>query len=426
MTKRALQAWRRRLSESLTLRRRLTLWTAGLLFALGFGLTALIGGLMAIRMPEAVSVYLEPTILPEDAGVQLLPLQLSPPASLLPPASPTPSWPDAVPPLTGAEDSLVVEQVREVAVREVRLVSLIGVGVFTLLGALGAHWIAQQGLRPVQRLSRLVQEVRADALGRRLSIDGPQDEVRELADAFDSTLERLERAFEQQGRFVADAAHELRTPLATLRTNLEVVRRDPDATLAEYRETVAVLERALERLEALVAGLLLLARGEGEIRVEPVDLEVVLVEVVQALEPLAQTHQVSLDLKIADEVVLQADASLLAQAVANLIENGIRYNYPGGLVTVTVRREEDGVVVSVEDTGTGISLEEQSRIFERFYRVDRSRARHRGGAGLGLSIARHIVQLHRGCIQVDSTAGEGSTFTVWLPCHASISSDMQG
>jgi len=115
-------------------------------------------------------------------------------------------------------------------------------------------------------------------------------------------------------------------------------------------------------------------------------------------------------------VMLQADAPLLARAVSNLIENGIRYNHPGGSVTVTVHREANGVAVSVEDTGVGIPPEEKSHVFERFYRVDRSRARNQGGAGLGLSIAAHIVQLHGGHIGVESTPGIGSTFTIWLPC----------
>lgn len=313
------------------------------------------------------------------------------------------------------EDSSALEQVQETAIREVRIISLIGVGAFAVLGAMGAYWMAQQALRPVQHLSHLVQEIRAETLDRRLALDGPPDEVKELADAFDRMLEHLDRSFEQQSRFVADAAHELRTPLALLRTNLEVVLSDPHATLVDYREMASALERALERLERLVNDLLLLARGEKDIRVEPVYLEVLISDVIQELELLAQSHQVSLRYDITDEVVLQADAPLLAQAISNLIRNGIYYNHPSGSVTVTVHREANGVAVSVEDTGIGIPPEEQSHIFERFYCVDRSCARRRDGSGLGLSIAVHIVQLHGGHIQVESTPGAGSTFTIWLP-----------
>lgn len=399
MTKRSWQVWRRRLDKFITLRRRLALWTAGLLVVLGLGLTLYLNTMTTIRVPQAISKVIT---------VELVPTPL-PPAESLPPADSPPS-PSTI------ESPSALEQVQEAAIREVRTISLIGVGAFAVLGALGAYWMAKQALRPVQHLSRLVREIRTETLDQRLALDGPPDEVQELADAFDQMLERLERSFEQQSRFVADAAHELRTPLASLRTNLEVVLSDPHAALADYRETASALEQALERLERLVEDLLLLARGGKDIRVEPVYLEVLISDVIQELRTLAQSHQVSLHYHIVDEVMLQADAPLLARAVSNLIENGIRYNHPGGSVTVTVHREANGVAVSVEDTGVGIPPEEKSHIFERFYRVDRSRARNQGGAGLGLSITAHIVQLHGGHIEVESTSGVGSTFTLCLPC----------
>ncbi|MCL7453407.1 MAG: ATP-binding protein [Anaerolineae bacterium] len=397
----ALRAWQHRLGRSLTLRWRLTLWTAGLLLVLGFGLTAVISVVTAIRLPQAVS---------DLVIVELVPTHVPAPGSL-----PTPKSAQATPPAGGIAASPVIQQVQEIAIHQVRLISLIAAGVFALVGAWGAYWIAQRALRPVYRLSELVQEIQVQTLDRRLALDAPSDEVKRLADAFDGLLARLERAFEQQSRFVADAAHELRTPLAAMRTNLEVIQQDPNAHLSDYRQMGATLERALDRLERLVDDLLLLAKGEEEICLEPVDAQVLLEEVVQELEPLAQAHQIALDLEITGAVELQADAPLLARAVKNLIENGIRYNHPGGTVTVMLHREANGVLVRVTDSGIGIPAKEQSHIFERFYRVDRSRARHRGGAGLGLSIAAHSVELHAGRIQVESTPGAGSTFTIWLP-----------
>ncbi len=401
-----LQIWRR-LTQSLTLSRRLMLWTAGLLIILGFGQALLISRLTDINVPQTIEgVMLSPT---QIASSEPLPDSLS---------QTTPSSPDAIEALPG-------QVIQEIVLRQVRSISLIMAGVFALIGVIGAYWIAQQALQPVKRLSRMVKEIRAETLDRRLALDGPSDEVKELADAFDNTLERLERAFEQQGRFVADAAHELRTPLATLRTNLEVIQQDPNATLSDYREMSATLNRTLDRLERLAEDLLLLARGEKELPKEQVNLEVLLTEVVQELKPLAQSNQVSLDLKIAGEVIISADAQLLARTVSNLIENGIRYNRPGGSVTTTVQLQENGVVVQIQDTGIGIPANELPHIFERFYRVDRSRARHRGGSGLGLAITTHIVQLHGGRIRVESTPGVGSTFTIWLPLPANDFHDLQ-
>jgi len=397
--KRVLQAWRHRLTEFLTLRCRLTLWIGGLLLLLGLVLIMVINTLTAIRLPRAVDVVLlEPTQQPPE---------------LLPSAT----LPLDQPPPAPAEDASTLQQVEEIAIREVRVISLIGVGIFALLGAAGAYWITQRGLRPVQHLSQLVQEIQAESLDHRLALSGPPDEVKALADAFDKMLERLERAFEQQSRFVTDAAHELRTPLATLRANLEVIQQDPNATLSDYRETVQVLERALSRMECLVGDLLLLAKGEEEIQREATSLGVILAEAVDEMKPLAQAHEVTLNLEVIGELVVLADAPLLARAVGNLIENGIRYNHPGGSVTVLAHLEANGVVIQVKDTGVGISSEELPHIFERFYRVDRSRARYRGGAGLGLSITARMVQLHAGHIQVESAPGVGSTFTIWLPCH---------
>lgn len=400
--RRVWQAWRRLLTRNLTLHRRLTLWTAGLLLVMGMGLVVLINSLAATQIPQAVSVEL------------LLPTQ-QPVESSSTGAGSTFSG-DQLPPLIEpAEAAPVAEQIQRIAIREVRTISLIGIGVFTLLGAFGAYWITRRALLPVHRLSNIVRQIRPDTLHKRLSLDGPQDEVKELADAFDDMLARLERSFEQQSRFVADAAHELRTPLATLRTNLEVLQQDPEASLGDYRQAGAVQDRALTRLERLVEDLLLLTSGEKEMRLEPLDLGVLVAEVVQEYRPLAQSRQVALTLEIGDEVGLPACMPLLARAVSNLIENGIRYNRPGGSVMISVQRQEDWILISVSDTGIGIPSEELPHIFERFYRVDQSRAQHKGGAGLGLSIAAHIVQLHRGHIEPTSTPGVGSTFTIWLP-----------
>ena len=297
----------------------------------------------------------------------------------------------------------------------VQRLSLIGFGLVAILGGLAAYWIIGIALKPVSLVSQTARRISAEKLNERLSLEGPRDEVKELADAFDQMLNRLETAFEQQGEFVANAAHELRTPLTVLRTNLDVIQSTPSVSIEDYRMILITLERSIYRLECLVTDLLLLAKSEKEIAIEKIIVGVLLEETIGDLSPMAQEKDIDLLLNGELEILIHGDPTLLGRAFANLLENGIRYNNPGGKVEITVSSENGHVVVSFVDNGPGISLDEQSHIFERFYRADKSRSRYSGGAGLGLSIAAHIVHLHQGEITVESYSGKGSKFSVRLP-----------
>jgi signal transduction histidine kinase len=264
-------------------------------------------------------------------------------------------------------------------------------------------------------MSDAAAHISASTLSTRLALSGPQDELRSLAAAFNSMLDRLEQAFEQQSRFVADAAHELRTPLATLRTNLEVIGRNTHATITDYQKLFTIVERAVVRLEDLVAALLVLTTEKQATNLETVSLLPLLEEVISDLQLTALAHEVRLCLEAHTSTSLYGDAHLLALIFRNLIENGIRYNRQGGTVTIIVTDMPTGVDIRVTDTGIGIPQAEQLHIFERFYRVDRSRSRHRGGAGLGLSIAQHLLSLHNGSIALEASSSAGSSFLVQLP-----------
>lgn len=381
----------------LTLSQRLMLWVALLLISLGFGEAWLISRLTDIRVPQKIeTVALVPTILSPTDSSDAISTEVTP----VPPAEQIP-----------ASDAILQETV----LSEVRRISLLMAGIFAAIGVLGAYVISRTALRPLKSLSQMVKDVQADSLDQRLSLKGPEDEVKELADSFDHMLDRLERAFDQQGQFVADAAHELRTPLATFRTQLEVIQQDLNAKLSDYREMSATLIMTLDRLDWLTEDLLLLAKGEKEITKERVNLEVLLTEVIHELTPLAQAGQVRLRLQMTEEIIFPADSRLLSRAVSNLVENGIRYNHTGGAVTVQADFQGNRLAIRVEDTGIGIMESDLALIFERFYRVDRARDRNQGGSGLGLAISDHIVQLHGGEIRVSSTPGKGSIFTIWLP-----------
>lgn len=391
-----LYSLQQQIRQRLTLQVRLALWSAGLSFSLSLVVVLFTNVIMTLLPPPSTVAILGPALEGENA---------------LPGTSPPPAVLMTQPSLQAG----ILAQTQMLL--QMRWISLIGLGLALALSGMGAYWLAGYALRPVREISQAIRRINASTLDTRLALNGPPDELKQLADAFNFMLDRLEHAFVQQSRFVADAAHELRTPLAILRANVEMALESANATLDDYREMNAALERALTRLERVVADLLLLAQAEEEIvrTREEVSLEPLLEEVLLDLKPLADERQVTLRLTGETETVVHGNALLLARAFSNLIENGIRYNHPGGKVVITTYNDNACAIVTVADTGSGIAPEDQPHIFDRFYRVERSRSRHLGGAGLGLSIVAHIVQLHGGQVQVESIPGVGSTFTVRLP-----------
>jgi heavy metal sensor kinase len=387
---RLLQPWKKR---RLPLRLRLALWSGGLVLVLSFGLLLFIN---SVAFSSFNRIFRDRTPPPVTIQRRTQPGCFSAIPFVCFSARPT----------NPLELALIFE---------LRNISLIGLGLVTLLGGAGAYWFAGIALRPVRRVSTAARQISANTLDTRLALEGPKDEIKELADTFDAMLERLGQTFELQNRFVADVAHELRTPLASLRTNLEVVAADKDASLDDYRAMVATQERALTRLERLVADMLILATSEQPLVRSEVALAPLLEEVLCDLKQQANARQVTLRLIDSAEVTAPGNGQLLARAFSNLVENGIYYNHPGGEVVVTLNLNEEQALVTIADTGIGIDADKQAQIFERFYRVDCSRARHNGGAGLGLSIVAAIVQQHGGEVQVESIPDRGSAFTVALP-----------
>lgn len=294
------------------------------------------------------------------------------------------------------------------------VLSLIGLVLAVLVSGGGIYWVARFALRPVAAISDAVAQIDRTSLHTRLPLDGPDDELRHLAQSFNAMLDRLDHAFAQQARFVADAAHELRTPLATLRTQVEVTCADPDATLHDYQHMAAACERAITRLEHLMTDLLVLTTEEQIHQPTPVALSSLVAVSIAELAPIAHAHHITVRFE-GEEATVWGNASLLAIAVRNLLDNGIRYNHREGEVLVNIVQNTRDIMLTVTDTGIGLVPADQAQIFERFYRVDLSRSRHQGGAGLGLAIVQHIMVAHHGAVTVQSQHGQGSTFTLVLP-----------
>ena len=260
------------------------------------------------------------------------------------------------------------------------------------------------------------------SLSRRLAILKTGDELERLAETFNQMMDRLERAFKRMTQFTADASHELRTPTALIRTTAELsLRRDRDK--AEYREALVQILEEAERTGLLIDNLMTLARmdsGAEAVSFSMVDIASILGEASIASQPLALSKQIQLVREIPESrIVVDGEAPALRRLFLILIDNAVKYTPTGGRVFISLNTNGNAAVAKVQDTGIGISQEDQPVIFERFYRADKARSRE-SGAGLGLSIARWIAEAHRAEILVESVVGQGSTFEVRFPLHQEI------
>jgi two-component system OmpR family sensor kinase len=293
---------------------------------------------------------------------------------------------------------------------------LVSVLLAMLLAGGGSSLVLGRALSPLAAIHETVDQInRADDLSRRIPYQAQsEDEIGELVQSFNQTLERLEALFTSQQRFLADVSHELRTPLTVIKGNVDLMRRmkevDPESLASMYEE--------VGRLTRLVGGLLLLAQAESgklTLNLGRVSLDVLLMEVFQEMHILAGTR-VHMSIKEIDQLEIQADRDRIKQVLLNLVGNAIQYTPQGGDVLLSLAKVGNQARTIVRDTGPGIPAEDLPHIFERFYRAEKSRTRAKsGGFGLGLSIAQWIVENHGGRIDVESKEGKGTTFTIWLP-----------
>jgi two-component system, OmpR family, sensor kinase len=299
-----------------------------------------------------------------------------------------------------------------------RLVMFAEGGVAAVLAGIIGYRFVRGGLAPINEVIRLAKEIEAHDLRRRLHLPHSPTEVQNLVETFNGMLERLNAAFDSQRRFVADASHELRTPLTAMRGNIDVLLMDESLT-QDQRQSLQQLSGESARLSRLVSNLLLLARSDA---IEPpvlkrrqVDLDILMLEIYRQTRFIGDGVHIRLGHE--DQISVLGDADELKQLFLNLADNAIKYTPKGGDVSLSLFREDGWAKVSVTDTGLGIPAEDLPHIFERFYRVDKSRSRDKGGTGLGLAIADWIAARHGGKITVESALGQGSTFTVWLPAE---------
>jgi two-component system OmpR family sensor kinase len=286
-----------------------------------------------------------------------------------------------------------------------------------LLSAFGSYWLAKRAFRPIHQLTRTARDIGAGDLQRRVPIPQARDELYNLAATLNEMIGRLEQAFTQQRRFVADASHELRTPVSVIRTITDVALAQP-ASLEECVSILRDVNAEAERLGQLINDLLILARADERqvpLDREPVRLDLLALDVAATMEPLAIEHGIALQVEQMEAATVLGDTARLIQAMMGLVDNALTYTNVGGKVTLNVEVNSTQACFSVHDTGIGIAPEDVVHIFERFYRADPARCRAGGGSGLGLAIVDWVVRAHEGSVSVESQLGQGSTFRVILP-----------
>ena len=299
------------------------------------------------------------------------------------------------------------------------LIFLILIPIALAVSIFGGLALAHKSLHPVDDITRRARRITAENLDQSLPAPAFDDEIGRLILTFNEMIERLRTSFAQIRQFSADASHELRTPLTIIRGEIELTLRS-NKTPEEYRR---VLQSSLEeilRMSAIIDNLLMLAkadRGGYLADFSEIDLRSLVEELFEDSEALAERKRILVSLKNAAPITIVGDRVRLRQLFLNLIDNAIKYTPDGGSVALSIEQQDGTAVFTVEDSGIGIPEDEQGKIFDRFYRVDKARSREAGGSGLGLSIAKWIAELHRGTITVESEVNRGSRFTVRLPLN---------
>ena len=280
----------------------------------------------------------------------------------------------------------------------------------------GATWLmAGHVLKPLKELSSAIEEIGGNDLSNRVEIQGRQDEIGRLARSFNHMMDKVSASFERQKRFSASAAHELKTPLATILVNLEVLELDGKTSPDRMEKVLTIVKANTERMIRLVEDLMRLTSDKDHEMEEEVELSEVFTITLDELSPLIRKKDLTVSIENTPDISLTGSRVMLYRVMSNLLENAAKYNREHGSISIVTGRDDNGVTVKIEDTGIGIPEEALPHIFEPFYRVDQSRSRAVGGAGLGLPLVKDIVEKHGGEVTVKSAAGEGTTFILRFP-----------
>ena len=303
-----------------------------------------------------------------------------------------------------------------------RIVLSLSILSIMLISASGGFFIAKKALTPIKEISETIDRISELNLSERITVEKIPRELKVLASSFNHTFDSLERAFNRQRQFAADASHELRTPLSVILSHGEIMLRK-ERSSEEYKVALTSVTEAAKMMSEIVQKLLTIARlstDKVNLKIENINLSEIIRDSLNLLRPFAEQKGISINVLATEPLVIRGDHATLLELFANLIDNAIKYNVPQGKIDISTKKETGFVVAEIKDTGIGIPEEGLDRIFDRFYRVDKSRSKEIGGIGLGLSICEEIVKLHGGRIEIKSKLRHGTTVSVYLKGDGSV------
>ena len=377
-------------SKKPKLQKQLMIWTLGLVLLLGLLQVLLINRMTVVNVPKTIQMELIRPTLQSQSSTQVE-------------REEPPSMSDGA------------NEIGEVVQRQMWIISAISLIALLIIGTIGSFIVSNHVSRPVDLFSEQIASINVNSLEKRLIPSGKGHEIDRMASEINKTLDRLEQAFRSQEQFVLDAAHELRTPLSTLHAQVEILQAKQNKGEGVPEAILSAQGKNLVRMEAIVEDLLLLAKGKQQFPEECVDLSQLIGEICLDLQWLAEKHEVKLMYEAEEIQVIQANPMMIDRLIRNLIVNAIQYNKPKGVVKINLKPKPEALFLSIQDSGIGIAQEDLPHIFDRFYRVDPSRSRLSGGTGLGLAIVRHIAELYKAEITVESEVAKGSCFIVSFP-----------
>lgn len=296
--------------------------------------------------------------------------------------------------------------------RQFNIWGFVGLFIITLLGAAAAWFMAGRALKPVRELSKTIEEVNSNNLSLHVDTGGREDEVGQLGNSFNAMMDKVSSSFERQKRFSANAAHELKTPLASIQLGLEVLELDEHPTQAQMEWALTVTKTNTERMIQLVENLFTLSSDKECEMNDCIDIKTVFSQISEELAASMYNKNITLTMEMNENIQISGNASMLYRAFFNLVENAVKYNKENGSILLTASKENDAVKVCITDSGMGISKNDLEHIFEPFYRADQSRSRKLGGSGLGLSLVYDIMMRHNAQIFVESQLDKGTTFVL--------------